>query len=145
MAGTHRLNPQILGRAENAHRALLIRVLDGSGVTYEGWVALSLASGGEALSRDQLVDKTASALKIDRAAALDTVTELTAAGLVEAMPDGSPSRLTESGQELHRRARAQIVDIISRIYAGVRDEDLEVAGRVLIDLTARAEAELPAA
>jgi hypothetical protein len=40
------LNPQILGRAENAHRALLERVLAGTGVSYGGWIALSIAAGG---------------------------------------------------------------------------------------------------
>jgi hypothetical protein len=56
--------------------------------------------------------------------------------------DDSPARLSGTGQELYRRARAEIAEIIARVYSDTSPEDLETAGRVLIALTARAESEL---
>ena len=137
------LNPQILGRAENAHRALLERVLAGTGVSYGGWIALSLAAGGNDPSREQLLERMSGALKVDRASAQQILAALAAAKLLELMPgDDSPARLSGTGQELYRRARAEIAEIIARVYSDTSPEDLETAGRVLIALTARAESEL---
>jgi hypothetical protein len=42
------INPQIIGQAENALRALLERTLAGTGLAYRHWVALSVIAGSEA-------------------------------------------------------------------------------------------------
>jgi DNA-binding MarR family transcriptional regulator len=139
------LNPQILGQAENAHRALLERVLAGSGVTYGGWIALSIAARGGGSSRAQVLERISGALKVDRDSAEEILAELAAANLLEPMADDeSPLTLAAMGEELHRRARGEIADIISRVYSDIPPEDLEMAGRVLVALTARAESELAA-
>jgi len=139
------LNPQILGRAENAHRALLERVLAGTGVSYGGWIALSLAAGGNDPSREQLLERMSGALKVDRGSAQQILARLAAAKLPEPMPDDdSPARLSGTGQELYRQARAEIAESIGRVYSDIPPKDLETAGRVLIALTARAESELSA-
>jgi hypothetical protein len=140
-----KLNPQILGRAENAHRALLEGVLAGTGVSYGGWIALSIAAGGAGSSRPQVLERMSGALKVDRDSAQRILTELAAANLLEPMPDDdSPVNLSARGQELHRRARGEIADIIGRVYSDIPPQDLETAGRVLVALTARAESELAA-
>jgi hypothetical protein len=139
------LNPQILGQAENAHRALLEGVLAGTGLTYGGWIALSIAAGGGGLSRSQVLERIGGALKVDRDSAQGILAELAAARLLQPMPeDESPVNLSPAGQELHGRARGEIADIIGRVYSDVPPEDLETAGRVLVALTARAESELAA-
>jgi hypothetical protein len=45
------LNPQIIGQAENALRALLERTLAGTSLAYRHWVALSVIAGSEAPAR----------------------------------------------------------------------------------------------
>jgi DNA-binding MarR family transcriptional regulator len=143
-AATPTLNPQVLGRAENAHRALLDRILAGTGTTYEQWVALSLAAvSRRPIGREQLTDKMTGALKIDHAAARRAISALTNAHLLQALPtDSSRVRLTDSGQELHATLRADIDETIGQLYRDIPFDDLATAGRVLSDLTARADARL---
>jgi DNA-binding MarR family transcriptional regulator len=141
------LNPQVLGRAEAAHRALLERILAGTGLTYHRWVALSVSAAGNGpIGRRQLIERVTSALRIDDATGEEAITELTAADLLRAPPgDGSSIELTEPGRELHRRIRAEINDTITRIYSDISAADLATAGRVLSAITQRANAELAGA
>ncbi|NUR84092.1 MAG: winged helix DNA-binding protein, partial [Nonomuraea sp.] len=132
--------PQILGQAENAHRALLERALTGTGLTYRTWVTLKIAAAGGPATRDQLAGRVAGALKIDVRAAGESIAHLTAAGLLE---DRSGRTVpTAQGDDLHQRLSAGIGRTISRLYSAVSPDDLEVAGRVLAAVTARADAEL---
>jgi hypothetical protein len=141
---TPTLTPQILGQAESAHRALLDRILAGTGRTYHGWVALNLtAVNGAAIDRDQLVDKLTGALKIDDTAAGEAIAELTAARLLQTAPgDRSRLQLTDTGQDQHRQLRSAINQPITRLYRDIPAADLATAGQVLTLLTARAAAEL---
>jgi hypothetical protein len=89
-----------LGEAENAHKAILSRILAGTGLTYHHYVTLTLtaASGGTA-DRDQLVSRLAAALKIEDAAVLAVIADLTSRGLFEDLPGEGPRvRLTDAGQ-----------------------------------------------
>jgi DNA-binding MarR family transcriptional regulator len=138
-----RLNPQILGQAENAHRALLEHVLAGTGVRYGGWVALSVAAGGGGSTRTQILERMSRALRVDRDSGQQILAELATAKLLEpTLDDEAPVNLTEAGHELHRRAREELAEIVSRIYSEIPPEELATAGRVLVALTARAESEL---
>jgi hypothetical protein len=148
MSASPSLNPQVLGRAENAHRALLTRILagtdGGTGTTYEQWVALTLASvGGGAVDRDQIVARLAGALKSDDAGARDVIEQLIAADRVRPVP-GDESRIepTAAGGELFRGVRAEVDATIERVYGDVAAEDLASAGRVLAAITARIDDEL---
>jgi DNA-binding MarR family transcriptional regulator len=53
-------------------------------------------------------------------------------------------RVTEAGRELYERVTAETGAISARLYAGVPEADLVVAGRVPAQVTERADAELAA-
>jgi len=140
------LNPQVLGQAENAHRAILGRILAGTGLSYHGWVAVRLiaAAGDAGADRKRLIDQMAGGLKISGSGARAAVDGLGAAGLLETLPDGPGRRirLSAAGQEVYRRARGEIDRVMARMYGDIPPGDLATAGRVLTVLTDRANAEL---
>lgn len=136
------LNPQILGQAENAHRALLEKILVGTGLDYPAWVALKLAAVGAASTPEQLAARVAGATKLDAAraaAALDAVAD---AGLVEVR--AGVLALTSVGDELHNTVSAAIAATLGRVYGQVSVDELAVAGRVLALITVGVNAELAA-
>ena len=134
------LNPRILGQAENAHRALLQHFLAGTGLNYERWVAVTLVGTGGPEAERTIVERLSSALKVDSASATATVADLKTAGLV-ASPGGE-LHLTDEGQRLFRRVRASVDETITELYSNIPAGDLEVAGRVLAEITTRANAKL---
>ena len=141
---TATLNPQILGQAEAAHRAVLDRILAGSGTTYPQWVTLALAGrSSEPLTRAVLQERVATALKINAGTAARAVADLDAQGLLETHPDSAETvGLSASGRRLHDDIRQDIDEIMTRVYAGLDPADLEAAGRLLLTLTHRASDEL---
>lgn len=147
MITTPTLNPQVLGQAENAHRALLGRFLAGTGNTYHHWIALTLtAVSGAAIDRDSLVSRMTDVLKIPDAAAVETIADLTAAQLLRTLPgDGPRVGLTDAGQAWYREIRSAIDEVMGRVYGDIPADDLATAGRVLTLITARVNAELAAA
>ena len=138
------LNPQILGQAEAAHRALLDRILAGSGTTYPEWVAVALsARSPEPLRRATLRDRIATALKIEANSAAQAITGIDTKGLIETPPERPESaRLSAAGRRLHDDIRQAIDAVMTRVYAGLEPADLENAGRLLLTLTNRANDEL---
>jgi hypothetical protein len=141
---TVRLNPQIIGQAENAHRALLDRVLSGTGRTREQWIALAITAGsGSSIARDQLVQRIVGALKVEEPVAQATIAELIGAQVLEA-DEASMLRFTAVGRELHARIRSAIDTTVTPLYNDIAAVDLETAGRVLTEITARANAQLAA-
>lgn len=130
------LTPQILGRAENAHKPLMARALAGTGTTFPQWVALRLVATG---TTSGLADEVGGALKLPAEAASAVVAELAAAGLLT-----SAGALTEAGRARYDEIRSAVDEIVSRVYAGIPAADLEVAARVLTTITARADAEASA-
>ena len=78
MAGPS-LNPQVIGRAENALRALLERTLAGTGLAYRHWIALSLTVGNDVpVDQDELIDRITGVLKVDDTTACETIGDLQA-------------------------------------------------------------------
>lgn len=138
------LNSQIIGQAENALRAILNRALARTGgSTYQHWAALNLtAAGGGAIERDQLVGRLTGALKIDDAAAQAAIAELTAAHLLQ--DQGSRIGFTDTGQARYRQIRTDLDQTNARLFGDLSADDLATAGRVLIVITDRANAELAA-
>jgi hypothetical protein len=141
---TPTLTTQVIGQAENALGALMNRVLTTTGGTFHQWVALNLtAASGGTIDRDQLVGRMTGALKIDDAAALAAIAELTASRLLKALPgEGSRVGLTDAGQARYRQLRTAIDELTARLYGDLPADDLATAGRVLSVITARANAEL---
>jgi hypothetical protein len=138
------LNPQVIGRAENALRALLERALAGTGLAYRHWIALSLTVGNEGpVDQDELIDRISGVLKIDDTTARETMAELRARKLAEmVLLDESRVWATEAGQELHGDIRTAIGEIVARLFRDISADDLATASRVLTLITVRADAEL---
>jgi DNA-binding MarR family transcriptional regulator len=133
------LNPQVLGQAERAHRALLDRKLAGTGLAYHHWVALTLIGGGRP-DADGLIATIAGAVKIDAATARTVIDELADAELIETQD--SAVELTAKGQETYGRLRTAVDETIGSLYAGIPADELATAGRVVTLVTTRANAEL---
>ena len=131
------LNGRVIGQAERATRAVLDRLLARSGTPFEQWVAVNLTAT-EAPTRDGLVARLAAGLRTDAAA--DIVTDAERAGLLT-----GDITLTAAGRERYEQISAAIDGLTGRLYGGLTAEELDVAGRVLLQVTDRANAELAAA
>lgn len=139
------LNSQIIGRAHYAARALLDRELRRTGTTFHQSMALNAAAAeGGTAETGRIVEAVTSALKIDEATARDTVSELLATELfesLEALPGQEPRvGLTDAGRTEQSRLAAVAAEFGPRVYGGIPAEDLAVAGRVLTEVIARADA-----
>ncbi|MEV6008712.1 hypothetical protein AB0M29_18075 [Streptomyces sp. NPDC051976] len=144
MSTTPTLNGQVIGQAHYATRAVLEHLLARTGTTFHQSVALNAtADSGGAVDREQLITRMTSTLKIDAAAVLATIAELTDSKLMETLPgDTSRLRLTDTGQALNREIRGAIGELTTRLYGALSADELATAGRILTVITARANAEL---
>ncbi|WP_423835065.1 MarR family winged helix-turn-helix transcriptional regulator [Streptomyces manipurensis] len=140
------LNPQILGQAENAHRAMLDKILGAHpGMTYQKWVGLTLTSGaGGGLPREELLGRLGGALKADPGTTSAAVTGLVANGLLEAGPTDSV-RVTATGQERFQDIRSDVDGAMRMAYADISAQDMATAGRVLAQVTEQLNRVLAAA
>lgn len=139
------VNGQVIGQAHYATRAVLEGVLSATGTTFHESVALNAtADRGGNMERHTLVERMTSTLKIDAATAEAVLAGLITQGLLRAKPGGAPARLTMTagGSELHRTHRAALAEITDRRYADLPAEELAAAGRILTEVTARANAML---
>jgi hypothetical protein len=139
---TPSLTPQIVGQAENAHKPLLDRILAPTGTTMSQWVALKFTAMGGATERDQLITRITGALKVDDAAALAVIAELTSAELLEDLPgDGSRIGFTDAGLALYQHINSAVDEVIARVYGDIPAADLTTAAQVLTLITTRLNAE----
>ncbi|WP_369032680.1 MarR family winged helix-turn-helix transcriptional regulator [Streptomyces adonidis] len=137
------LNPRVIALAHYAARGVLENVLARHGVTFQQSVTLRLTVVADGpVDREHLVGEIVDALKIDKADAHTVVDELVGGGLLTA--DSALLTVTDAGRELYRTTSAETAPYSARIYAGIPDGDLAVAGRVLSLITERANAELAA-
>jgi DNA-binding MarR family transcriptional regulator len=137
---------QLIGRTENALRAILERQLAETDVTYAEWVALVLAAtGSEPPERAVLTDRVARALRVDAARAVGEIEALATAGLVTIERETS-ARVTpsERGRQLLERIRRQVGAVTKSLWGELPPADLAAAARVLATVLSRAEAELKA-
>lgn len=147
------LNSQILGRAHHAARALLDRELHRTGTTFHQSLVLNATAGeGGTVRAGRIVELLTSTLKIDEATARDTVSELVTAGLLERQEAAEPLpdqegeeveervALTGAGRAEQSRLAEFAAEFGPRVYGGIPAEDLAVAGRVLTEVIARANA-----
>ena len=144
--GAPAVNGRVIALAHYAGRGVLETVLVRHGLTFLHSVALRPVAVAEApVAREALVAEVCHALKTgaEEAPVRGAVDELTAKGLI--VGDGAGElRITEAGRELYERVTAETGEISARLYAGIPEADLVVAGRVLALVTERAEAELAA-
>ncbi|MEU9094451.1 hypothetical protein ACIOEW_27160 [Streptomyces sp. NPDC087901] len=138
------VNGQVIGQAHYATRAVLERLLAETGATFHQSVALNATADSDGIiERDRLVERMTSTLKVDAMTAEAALSGLLAQGLLEEQSaDVARLALTAAGREAHRAQRAGIATITTRLYADLPAEDMAAAGRVLTELTARANAVL---
>ncbi|MFF4575967.1 MarR family transcriptional regulator [Streptomyces sp. NPDC001410] len=141
------VNGRVIALAHYAARALLEGVLVSHGATFHQSVTLrAVVVAGESVGRDELVADVTGSLKTGESVVRGVIEEMTAAKLLEADPaETSRMRLTDSGRDLYESTTAETAEISARLYAGIPDEDLAIAGRVLNLITERANAELAGA
>jgi hypothetical protein len=127
--------PQLIGETEKTLNALLVRHLDGSGLTEPKWVTIRLADMLDgSVDTDELVAAVG-----DRAHFVDAanlVAELTRAGLLE------NGRLTSAGRDLLRNLQASIASDAALIFDGLPDDDVAAATRVLNQILTQARSVL---
>ncbi|MER6119718.1 hypothetical protein [Streptomyces sp. NPDC001743] len=144
MTAAPTVNGQVIGQAHYATRAVLEGLLAADGTTFHESVALNAtADNGGSIDRHRLVERMTSTLKTDTLTVEAVLAGLITQGLLEEQP-GDAARLaqTAAGDALHRRHRAGIAEITTRLYADLPAEDLATAARVLTEVTARANAVL---
>ncbi|MCG7529439.1 hypothetical protein MHW47_34030 [Streptomyces sp. OfavH-34-F] len=140
------VNGQIIGMAHYATRAVAERLLT-EGTTFHQSMALNATDDkGGTIGRDQLVARLTGAAKLAVPVAEQTLAELTSAGLLEERAADGPVllTLTPAGRRLVRTHRAALAEVTAALYGDLPAADLEAAGRVLTEVTARADALLAA-
>jgi hypothetical protein len=136
------LSPQIVGQAEKAHRPVLDRILAPTGITMNQWVALKLTAIAGPGNLDQLAGRITGTWRIDDASARAAIADLTAAGLFAQLSgDAGLLGFTDAGQALYDQINGAVDEVISRAYADIPVADLMTAGLVLIQITAKLNAE----
>ena len=135
--------PRVIGQAEKTLNAILDRQLAGTDLTEPQWVILTLAvtsdgtPGQEAFTR-----MAADALKISETEARALIGDLVAAQRLRIAGEPPAVTVTGAARQLHSRISAAIADLTQRLWADLPAEDLATAGRVLVIITDRANAEL---
>ncbi|MFD5594123.1 MarR family transcriptional regulator [Streptomyces griseorubiginosus] len=138
------LNPRVIALAHYAARGILEHVLARHGLTFQQSVTLRLAAVAEGpVERQHLVDGVVGSLKIGTAEAQATVEELITAGALAARQPPQV-RITDAGRQLYETTSAETAPLSARVYDGIPEEELAVAGRVLSLITERANRELAA-
>ncbi|WP_416970948.1 MarR family transcriptional regulator [Streptomyces sp. 4F14] len=137
------VNGRTIGLAHHAGRAVAERVLDRHGIGFLDHLALraALAADGP-FTPDDLADRLSDDLKNDHAVSKEAVTYLAARGYLEFFDGPRLLRPTDAGRALFATASAAVAEVSARLYAGLTEEELTVAGRVLDVVTERANAEL---
>jgi hypothetical protein len=127
--------PQLIGETEKTLNALLLRHLDGTGLTEPQWVTLRLSDQFDGtVDTDGLV-----AVVGDRAHFPDAdrlVLELTGRGLLS---DGRPS---VAGRELLTAVQAAVATDVASVFGDLATDDVAAATRVLNEVVGRARVAL---
>jgi MarR family transcriptional regulator for hemolysin len=125
--------------AARTTRALLDERLAGQGITFSTWVSLiALATRGPLIQRD-----LAGIVDVEGPTMVRRLDQLEAAGLVQRSPSPGDRRatevsLTEQGRELFERVRNAVRDTETELFEGLDEQDVEIAHRLLVQITERA-------
>jgi DNA-binding MarR family transcriptional regulator len=142
MSDTPTLTAPIIGQAERSLQALLEPKLAAAGITFPQWVVLlTHGRGGGTAGRAAVERQLCDGLKIDRSAAAGVVDGLIAGGLLAAVPgDADTTELTPAGRATFDPVDERVRATAERLFGGFAEQDLATAARVLLEITARAEA-----
>lgn len=140
------LSPRIIGQAEKTLNVILGRQLAGTGLTEPQWVILTLAVGsGGTAGHEAFTRMVADALKISETEARALIGDLVTAQHLQITGEPPAVTVSASALQLHSRIGAAVVGITQRLWGDLPAEDLATAGRVLVIITDRANAELSGA
>ena len=133
--------PSLIGQTEKALDAILVRELEGTGVSAAGWVILKLAEGpGGRLGRQDLVDRAKVQAKFEAEKSEAEITSLLSLGLLDA--GAGEVAMTPAARELQARVIGTTDEIRDRLWGDLPQADLATAGRVMGTVLSRANAEL---
>jgi hypothetical protein len=133
--------PALIGQTEKALDAILVRELDGTGLSPTGWVILKLAGeAGGRLRRRDLIDLAKARAKFDAGKSTSAIESALSLGLLEA--DGDDMVVTPAARDLQARVIGTTDEIRARLWGDLPKADLLAAGRVLSTALTRANAEL---
>lgn len=133
--------PALIGQTEKALDAILVRELDGTGLSPSGWVVLKLAGEADGrLGRQDLIDLAEAQAKFDAGKSTAAIESALSLGLLEA--DRDDLVVTAVARELQARVVRTTDEIRARLWGDLPETDLATAGRVLSTALTRANAEL---
>lgn len=131
------LTARTIGETENALRALLTDTLDGTGLDYPGWVALTLVARGRSpIPVTELINRLAGSLKMDHTAVAVLIDDLQERHLVEQF--GDTITITAQGAAQHQRLNSRVEELTEQLWAGLDPDDLARAHRVHTTIADRA-------
>lgn len=134
------LDGRVIGQAERATRAVLDRLLAEQGLPFETSVAVNLLDqAGGRQSSDVLIGRMLDGLRIPEVEVWAAVDDARRRGLISGT---DVLEMTDEGRESFAELQRGIGAITGRLYADLPRDELEVAARVLLTITARAKAEL---
>jgi hypothetical protein len=116
--------PPLIGQTEKALNTILVRELEGSGLSASDWVLLKRLGGAEGVGPED-------------SRAIDALVE---AGFLDR--SGTGIAVTTKAREFQARIGARIGEITARLWGDLPEADLATAGRVLETALSRANAEL---
>ena len=127
--------PQLIGETEKALNALLLRHLEGTGLTEPLWVALRVADQLDGtVDGDGLANTVARRARFVDAPAL--VGTLTTRGLLDS------GRPTAAGRDLLARVQAATAPDAAAVFGDLPPDDVAATTRVLGELVTRARVRL---
>lgn len=136
------LNPSIIGQAEKHHTAILTRALSGTTLNEQRWITLNQALVAEGpVERSAHIAKVATMTQWEPATVADAVTALVDGELLAELP-GDRVEVTQAGRDMVAQVRAASGKILGAAYGAVSAEELAIAARVLVTITARMSEEL---
>ena len=131
--------PTVVGRTENALRALLRGTLAGSDLRgYEEWAALNLVNGRAAT--DDVVTLVSESVAVSRERAVLLLDGMVHRGLLG--QESGEYGMSHDGSALLAALRPRVVETTRRLLEGLSPQDVEIAVRVLDQVRARADREL---
>jgi len=133
------LTPRIIGEAENALRANLVKIVSSAELSYEHWVVFQvITKNSRALSRDDLIAHVSAATKDTPESTRRIVNELLAKEMVT--DAGGIYELTDTGRSTFDRLVSRVNEVTRQMFEGLSEDDLSVAGRVLASVARKANA-----
>jgi DNA-binding MarR family transcriptional regulator len=136
------LTGQDINLAARATRLVLIAALDTMDMTFEDWIVINLLGTGQARDVATLSERLASGLGLDGRTFDQLLGNLVAMNVVERTDDAIA--LAIEGERRWRQGQAIVAELVATLYAGFSPDDLATARRVLVEVTARAQAQMGA-